>query len=121
MGRETGSETGLEIRKILKQRETERVRATDSHSKETQKFRQKKEKHTHTHTQSVKRDRWTEGGRERSTERYERRQQRLSLFGKTIYLKLTGSSRLVIIILLIISEETNMTRTASFSFFRNPL
>ena len=86
MGRQTGSETGLEIRKILKQREAERARATDSHSKK-HKNSDKKKKHTRTHTDSVKREIEGHRKRETSTERYERRQQRLSLFGKTIYLK----------------------------------
>lgn len=59
MGRETGSETGLEIRKILK---------ILKQNIETQKFRQKK-KSTHTHTEYEKRQRWTGRGRERHLQR----------------------------------------------------
>lgn len=59
MGRETGSETGLEIRKILK---------ILKQNIETQKFRQKK-KSTHIHTEYEKRQRWTGRGRERHLQR----------------------------------------------------
>lgn len=56
MGRQTGSETRLEIRKILKQREAERAQETDSHSKKHKNSDQKKSIYTHTERQCEERD-----------------------------------------------------------------